>query len=74
MFGQDYETFDDYLNACMASQNGVLTDVRYKYNEVKRELNRKLALAQKYEYEEFEDEIIQLLAEMDRLGKYIRNA
>ena len=74
VFGDDYETFDDYLNACMAENNGALTDVVIMHKRVKRELNKKLALAQKYSMEEYEEEILYLLSELDRYGKYIRSA
>lgn len=69
LFGQDYETFDEYLACCMTYNNGVLIDVSDRLREVKQELNRKLALARKYGMDEYEDEIINLMADMDRLSK-----
>ena len=72
LFGQDYETFDDYLSACMTYNNGVLTDVTEKLRSVKRELNKTLSLARTYSYDEYEEEIIRLLADMDTLSKYVR--
>ena len=72
-FGAEYQSFDDYLSACMWYNNGALTDVRDKLREVKAELSRKLDLARKYGYDEYSDELANLLADMDRLGKYIRN-
>lgn len=72
LFGQDYETFDDYLEACMARNNGVLTPVSVELKRVKRELNEKLMLANKYGYEEYADELAELLELMDYYGKYAR--
>lgn len=72
LFGDDYETFDEYLEACMAYNNGVLTHVSVELKHVKRELNKKLALAQKYGYEEYADELADLLADMDKYSKYVR--
>ena len=72
VFGQDYDTFDDYLNACMTWNNGALTPVSVRLQDVKRELNRKLMLANKYGYEEYADELADLLEQMDKLNKYAR--
>ena len=72
VFGDDYETFSDYLNACMAWNNGALTPVSVRLKDVKRRLNEKLMLARKYGYEEYADELADLLAEMDSLSKYAR--
>ena len=74
VFGQDYDTFSDYLNACMTWNNGALTPVSVKLKHVKRELNRKLELARKYSYEEYEEEILSLLEQMDTFSKYARKA
>ena len=72
VFGQDYDTFDDYLTACMTWNNGALTPVSVRLQDVKRELNRKLMLANKYGYEEYADELADLLEQMDKLNKYAR--
>ena len=72
VFGQDYDTFGDYLNACMTWNNGALTPVSVKLKQVKRELNRKLELARKYSYEEYADELADLLEQMDILSRYNR--
>lgn len=72
VFGQDYDTFEQYLSACMYYNNGVLHDVTDKLRDVKRELNRKLALARKYGYDEYEDEILSLIEQMDTFSKYAR--
>lgn len=72
IFGDEYETFDEYLNACMTSNNGALTPVSVKLQQVKRELNRKLMLAQKYGYDEYADELADLLEQMDIFSKYTR--
>lgn len=72
IFGEDYDTFDDYLNACMTSNNGALTPVSVKLRQVKRELNRKLILAQKYGYEEYADELADLLEQMDIYSRYTK--
>ena len=72
LFGDEYDTFDDFLNACMASNNGVLTPVSVRLTTVKRRLNEKLVLAQKYGYDEYADELADLLEEMDTLSKYAR--
>lgn len=72
VFGDDYETFDEYINACMTWNNGALTPVSVRLKSVKRELNRKLALAQKYGYDEYADELADLLEQMDILNKYAR--
>lgn len=71
-FGDDYETFDDYLNACMTYNNGALTAVSVKLKQVKRELNRKLMLAYKYGYDEYAEELIDLLEQMDIYSRYTR--
>ena len=73
LFGDDYETFDDYIEACMTYNNGALTPVSVKLKQVKRELNRKLMLAQKYGYDEYADELADLLEQMDILSKYARS-
>ena len=73
LFGDDYETLDDYINACLTINNGALTPVSVKLKQVKRELNRKLMLAQKYGYEEYADELADLLEQMDILSKYARS-
>lgn len=73
LFGNEYDSFDDYLSACMTYNNGVLQDITSRRNRVKERLNQKLVLAQKYGMDEYIDEVTELLAEMDRLGKYIRN-
>ena len=72
LFSDEYETFEDYLSACMAYNNGALTDVTEKLRSVKRELNKTLSLARTYSYDEYEEEIIRLLADMDTLSKYVR--
>lgn len=72
VFGDDYETFDDYLNACMTWNNGALTPVSVRLADVKRELNRKLELARKYGYSEYEEEILDLMEQMNELSKYAR--
>lgn len=72
VFGEDYETFDDYLNACMYYNNGELTPIEDKLTQIKRELNRKLALADAYGWDEYADELTELLAEMHRFSKYAR--
>lgn len=71
-FGGDHETFSDYLNACMWYNDGELTPVEKKLDDVKRELNRKLALADTYGYDEYADELTELLAELHRYSKYAR--
>lgn len=72
IFGDDYETFGDYLSACMTWNNGVLTPVSVRLKDVKRRLNEKLMLARKYGYDEYADELADLLEEMDNLSKYNR--
>ena len=72
LFGQEYDTFDEYLSACMYYNNGVLHDVTDRKRDVKRELNRKLMLAKKYGMDEYIDEICDLMEQMDTLGKYER--
>lgn len=72
VFANDYDTFDDYVKACMWYNNGELTPVEKKLDDVKRELNRKLALADTYGYSEYADELTELLAELHRYSKYAR--
>lgn len=72
VFGTDYDTFEEYLNACMTWNNGALTPVSVKLKYVKRELNRKLELARKYSYDEYEEEILSLLEQMDNYSKLVR--
>ena len=72
LFGEDYDTLEDYITACQWYNNGALTPVSIRLQRVKRELNRKLMLAQKYGYDEYADELADLLEQMDILSKYNR--
>ena len=56
----DYETEEQELNRIELED--MLTD---NIETVKNELNRKLALAQKYGYEEYADELAILLEKLD---------
>ena len=38
-FGQDYDTFSDYLSACMYWNNGTLTPIHEKINAIYRQIN-----------------------------------
>lgn len=69
----DELSFDEYLARCMSYNNGVLRDVSDKYQETKDELNRKLILARKYGYDEYADELVNLLGDLHRYGKYTRS-
>ena len=71
-FENDYQTFDDYVKACMWYNNGELTPVEDKLTQIKRELNRTLSLADAYGWDEYADELTELLAEMHRFSKYAR--
>ena len=73
-FNDDDMTYDEYLAHSMTFNNGVLVDVSDRRAEVKKELDRKLMLAKKYGYDEYADELTDLLAELDRLGKYTGRA
>lgn len=44
-------------------------NITYTYDNVKRELNRKLALAKKYGYDEYSDELAHLLEMVDAFRK-----
>ena len=46
-----------------------IDDITDTVDNVKRELNRKLALAQKYGYDEYADELARLLEKMDAFRK-----
>ena len=72
LFGDDYDTLEDYITAAQWYNNGALTPVSVKLAGVKRELNRKLMLAKKYGYDEYADELADLLEQMDILSKYNR--
>lgn len=72
LFGNDYDTLEDYVTACQWYNNGALYPVSICLQNVKRELNRKLMLAQKYGYDEYADELTALLERMDMLRKYTR--
>jgi len=72
LFGDDYDSLEDYITACQWYNNGTLTPVSVRLARVKRELNRKLMLAQKYGYDEYADELADLLEQMDVLSKYNR--
>lgn len=67
--GEEYESFEDYLTACMWYENGVLIDVSDRIREVKEELNQKMELANKYGMDEYMDELAELLEELDTLNK-----
>lgn len=73
-FNDDELSYDEYLARSMTYNNGVLMDVSDRRAEVKKELDRKLMLARKYGYDEYADELYNLLAELDRLGKYTGRA
>lgn len=66
---EEYESFEDYLCACMWYENGVLIDVSDRVREVKEELNQKMELANKYGMDEYIDELAKLLEELDTLNK-----
>ena len=61
----DERTEEQELTALEELDN--LTD---NVDNVKRELNRKLALAQKYGYDEFADELARLLEKLNLLRKH----
>lgn len=69
VFGADYETFSDYLSACMTDQNGVLITLDARLAEVKREWEWTYSEAMAYGYDEYAEELAELLAEIDRLRK-----
>jgi len=46
-----------------------IENITYTYENVKRELNRKLALAKKYGYDEYADELAHLLEMVDVFRK-----
>ena len=46
-----------------------IENITYTYDNVKRELNRKLALANKYGYDEYADELAHLLEMVDTFRK-----
>lgn len=71
LFAEEYETFDHYLECCMTYNNGVLIDIRDRDWRIKKELNRKLELAQKYGMEEYIEELAELLEEHHMLTKLI---
>lgn len=64
----DTMTEEQELTAIETLDN--LTD---NINNVKQELNRKLALAQKYGYDEYADELAHLLEKLDAFRKGMRN-
>lgn len=66
---EEYDSFEDYLTACMWYENGVLIDVSDRIREVKEELNQKMELANKYGMDEYIDELAKLLEELDTLNK-----
>ena len=71
-FGSDYDSFEDYLQACQTYNNGVLVPVSVRLDSVKRMLAEKMELARKYGYDEYAEELADLLAQMDTLRKYNR--
>ena len=71
-FNDDDMTYDEYLAHSMYFNNGALYDVTDKYRDAKRALNEKLMLARKYGYDEYADELIDLLEQVDRFGKLAR--
>lgn len=63
VFGEDYESFDDYLKACMYWNNGALIPLADHVNTLKRRLNKVLSLIRnEAEREWYEDEIETLTA------------
>ena len=46
-----------------------IENITYTYDNVKRELNRKLMLANKYGYDEYADELAHLLEMVDAFRK-----
>ena len=60
----DERTEEQELNAVEILDN--LTD---NVTNVKNELNRKLALARKYGYDEYADELVRLVEKLDMLRK-----
>ena len=60
----DERTEDQEMNAVEILDN--LTD---NVTNVKDELNRKLALARKYGYDEYADELVRLVEKLDMLRK-----
>lgn len=66
------ETLDEYINRCMYSNgDGSLYTVREHYEKVKRELNEKLIVARSCGFEEYTEELADLLAEMHSLSKFL---
>ena len=61
--------FCDYIEHCMHYNNGTLYTIHERYDDVRNELNRKIKLAEKYGYDEYSDELADLLAEMHTLSK-----
>ena len=58
MEGADVETFDADVDASESIAN------------VRKELDRKLILARKYGFDEYADDIIDMLAKLDALRRY----
>ena len=64
-YAMDTVTEEQELNRLDEIDN--LTDTP---DNVRQELNRKLMLARKYGFDEYSDELVNLLAKLDRFRKY----
>ena len=67
MFGEEYESFDDYLSACMYWNNGALTPLADHVSAVRKRLAKVLSFIRcDADREWYADEIETLTAEISR--------
>ena len=72
-FSPEYETFSDYVSACMWYNNGNLIPLETKIDSLKKLLARAEYNVDKYGCpEEYADEIEQLNAEINMLSEYMK--
>ena len=66
MFGHDYESYSDYLSACMYWNNGSLTPLAEKISSVKKEILRKESLNDEF----YSEDVAELKLLLDYLTSF----
>ena len=72
-FGDEYDTFQDYLSACMWWNNGALTPLEDYASSLEKQLAHLQHCAIIHDaWELYQDEIDELMAELEQLSIYRR--